>query len=280
MAKTKRPRKPQPRRTSSAVSVASRVCNLVESRKTETDWKYEDALTAGALGAPVALPASVDLRATWWAIGDQENTGSCVGWATAEGVVRYHMVKIGKLAKTEQLSPRFVWMGSKETDEFVQRPETFIEGAGTSLKAAVEICRKYGIVTMPTLPFHIATKMYTGNGNVFFQLAAQRRIVSYFNLAKNLNQWKSWLASNGPILVGLQVDQTWDQATSTNGNLDTFVPGTVRGGHAVSVVGYTAAGRFILRNSWGTGWGDKGFGYASQAYIAAAFFNESYGVTV
>jgi C1A family cysteine protease len=45
-------------------------------------------------------------------------------------------------------------------------------------------------------------------------------------------------------------------------------------------VGYTASGRFILRNSWGTTWGDKGFGYASPAYIAAAFFNESYGVDV
>src|SRR5439155_8181310 len=29
-----------------------------------------------------------------WAIDDQEDTGSCVGWATAEGVVRYHMVNV------------------------------------------------------------------------------------------------------------------------------------------------------------------------------------------
>ena len=59
-----------------------------------------------------------------------------------------------------------------------------------------------------------------------------------------------------------------------------FVPNTVRGGHAVAVVGYTSTGRFIVRNSWGTGWGDRGFGYVSPAYIAAGFFNESYGITV
>ena len=70
------------------------------------------------------------------------------------------------------------------------------------------------------------------------------------------------------------------QRKATKGNLDKFQPGTVRGGHAIAVVGYLANGRFIIRNSWGTGWGDKGFGYASPAYIAAAFFNESYGVTV
>ena len=53
----------------------------------------------------------------------------------------------------------------------------------------------------------------------------------------------------------------------------------MRGGHAVTVVGYTSD-RFIIRNSWGTGWGDDGFGYASEAYINAAFFPESYGVTL
>ena len=47
------------------------------------------------------------------------------------------------------------------------------------------------------------------------------------------------------------------------------------------MVGYKIDGRFIVRNSWGTtNWGDNGFGYVSPAYIAASFFNESYGVIV
>jgi hypothetical protein len=177
------------------------------------DWRFQDALAAGILTAVAAPPAAVDLRAAWWAIGDQEDTGSCVGWASAEGVVRYHLVKIGKLRKDEVLSPRHLWMSSKETDEFVNRPTSFVEGAGTSLKAAVDICRRYGTVTNELLPFHIATKMHTGNENAFYATAAQRRITSYYNLGKSLNQWKTWLASNGPILVGLGVDQTWDNAT-------------------------------------------------------------------
>ncbi len=64
------------------------------------------------------------------------------------------------------------------------------------------------------------------------------------------------------------------------GNLDVFMPNTVRGGHAISIVGFTSTGRFIVRNSWGTGWGDQGFAYASAAYITAGFFEEAYGVTV
>ncbi len=256
-----------------------RICNLVPSRDTENDWHYESALSA-ALTAPVALPASVDLRAAWWKINDQESTGSCVGWGSTDGVARYHFVKANKLAKTELLSPRFTWMACKETDTFTTRPETFIEGAGTTLKAAMDILRKYGAVPESLLPFHITTNLYLGDEDAFFATAASRRVASYFNLQKNLPNWRSWLAGNGPILVGLNVDATWDNATATAGKLDAYQPATARGGHAVAVVGYRADGRFIIRNSWGTAWGDKGFGYATEAYINAAFFNESYGVSL
>jgi C1A family cysteine protease len=262
------------------IPVTQRICNLVPSKNTETDWHFENAIQSGALAAPAALPASVDLRAAWWGIGDQEHTGSCVGWGSTDGVARYQFVKASRLDKNKRLSPRCTWMSSKETDEFTARPETFIEGAGTSLKAAMDILRKFGSVPEEMLPFHITTNMYLGNENTFFATMATRRIASYFNLMKNTANWRSWLANQGPILVGLSVDATWDNATATNGKLDTFQPATVRGGHAVAAVGYTADKRIILRNSWGTSWGDKGFAYASEAYIAGAFFAESYGVTL
>jgi len=124
-----------------------RVCNLEPSKNTEADWKFEDAVQSSALTVAALPPASKDLRASWWNVGDQGSTGSCVGWSSTDGVMRYHLVAAGKLGKTELLSPRFTWMASKETDEYVTRPETFIEGAGTSLKAAMDICRKFGVVT-------------------------------------------------------------------------------------------------------------------------------------
>jgi C1A family cysteine protease len=257
-----------------------RICNVVPSRNTEDDWPISAALQSTAVTAVAAPPASVDLRASWWSIGNQEDTGSCVGWASTDGVMRYHLVKSGKLGQKERVSPRATWMASKETDEFVNRPETFIEGSGTSLKAAMNICRKYGVVPETMLPFHISTKMYTGNEDAFFATAAQRRATAYFNMNKSFSQWRTWLASQGPIMVALGVDETWDNATATQGRLDTFKPNTVRGGHAVCLVGYTKDKRFIVRNSWGTAWGDKGFAYASEAYITSGFFNESYGVTV
>ena len=56
------------------------------------------------------------------------------------------------------------------------------------------------------------------------------------------------------------------------------MPSTTRGGHCVALVGYRKDS-FIVRNSWGTGWGDKGFAYASLPYAQAAF-TEAYGIQV
>jgi papain like protease len=254
-----------------------RILNCLESPKMEQDWGFSHAAEAGVLGAPARLPASKDLRAAWWAIADQKATGSCVGWASADGLLRWHFVTANRLAKDEPLSIRFQWMAAKETDEFVSQPTTFIETEGTSLKSALDIARKYGAVLDADLPFGSA-KLFPGDAKTFYAMAAQLKVRMYFNLGRELSNWRSWIATNGPILTRLGVDSTWDDADRTKGNLDTYYPETVRGGHAVALVGYTSD-RFMVRNSWGTQWGDKGFGYASLAYAEDAF-TEAYGIAL
>jgi C1A family cysteine protease len=270
---TARRRRPDP-------ASRTRICNVVPSRDTDKDWRFEQSVDAGVLGAAGPLPREVDLREDWWTINNQEDTGSCVGWATADGVVRWHMVKAGKLRKPRMLSPRHVWMASKETDSITERPESFIEEAGTTLKAALDVARKHGVALEEDLPFHVGSKMYVGPEATFYARASRRKIASYFNLELNLTNWKTWLAQQGPILAALQVDASWDDATSNGGKIDTFDSSTVRGGHAIAVVGYRRDGRFIVRNSWDTTWGDNGFGYVKPAYVKAAFFAESYGVSM
>ncbi len=226
------------------------------------------------VAAEATVPSSKDLRAAWWKIADQGRTGSCVGWASADSMMRWHFVKAGRLAQDQLLSPRFVWMAAKETDQFLTRPTAFIETEGTSLKAALDVARKFGVVRDSALPF-ASGKLYPGRVSTFYSLAAQRKISAYFNLGTNLSNWRTWLATKGPILTRLDVDETWDNATTTGGNLDDYKPDTARGGHAVAIVGYRP-GRFIVRNSWSVGWGVSGFAYASLAYAQEAF-TESYG---
>ena len=266
------------------VKPEDRVLNVIPSRDPEKDWTFQHAVASDILAAPAEIPPSVDLRASWWKIGDQLRTGSCVGWGTADAVLRWHCVKKGILSQNTLVSVRFPWMAAKEMDTFTSYPSTMLEDEGTSLKAALDIIRKYGCVTVVEVPFEPSI-LYPGDTRVFFAIASKFKIANYFNLRPpgaswddTKNNWRTWLATKGPILTRLGVDATWDNAKQTQGTLDIYKPNTVRGGHCVALVGYTPD-RFVVRNSWGPEWGDQGFGYASEAYAQAAF-TEAYGITL
>jgi hypothetical protein len=257
---------------------SKRILNIVPSVNTDKDWDIATAQKSDVFSAG-KLPSGKDLREAWWKINDQGATGSCVGWSLADSVLRWHFVEAGKLPKTKLLSTRFIWMASKEEDEFTSRPTTFIEEAGTSLKAALDIARKYGCVLDEDLPFG-SGKLNPEKEDIFYSRASAFKIRAYYNLhtGDRLENWKKWIASNGPVFTALDVDDTWYNAGNTKGKLTKYTSPTY-GGHAVAIVGYTK-NHFIIRNSWGTEeWGDKGYGYASYAYARAAFL-ESYGVSL
>ena len=262
--------------------------NCEESRGRETDWTFSDAMAAQSVRPGIAnLPqpstisgdlskpplTTCDLRQSWWKIRDQGKSGACVGFATADGVLRWLYVKNKLLQKSELPSPRFIWMANKETDDITRYPTTFLEPAGTSTKHALGIAQKYGCVPEHMLPMNGALSVLSAN--VFYSIAAQFRITAYYGLGTDLDEWRRWIAGVGPILTRLVVDETWKRATQTKGRLDNYSAATMYGGHAVCLVGFTPK-RFIVRNSWGTKWGDKGFAYASNAYAAEAF-TEAYG---
>lgn len=166
-------------------------------------------------------------------------------------------------------------MAAKETDDDTARPTTFIESDGTTIKAALDVARKYGAVRERFLPFH--GRAYRGQVKSFYALAARLKINGYHNLRLNPDHWRRWLAHVGPILIRVNHDATFDNP-ERGGFLNDYQRHTVDGGHAVLLVGYTP-NHFIIRNSWGVTWGDRGFGYASVDYAKAAI-TESYGVLV
>ena len=264
--------------------------NCEESRGRETDWTITDAVTAQSVASNLAYsplpksgkdlseppPTTCDLRRPWWKIRNQDKSGACVGFATADGVLRWLYVKCKLLQKTDLPSPRFIWMANKETDDITRYPTTFLEPAGTSTKHALRIAQKYGCVPEHMLPMNGALSVLPAN--VFYSIAAQFRISAYYGLGTELNEWRMWIARVGPILTRLAVDETWKRACQTNGRLEEYNSTTIFGGHAVCLVGYTAT-HFIVRNSWGVNWGDQGFAYASNAYAAEAF-TEAYGAVL
>ena len=72
-----------------------------------------------------------------------------------------------------------------------------------------------------------------------------------------MDSLKFALYKNGPCLIGVPVwnfgPEMWKR---NNGDVNSY------GGHAMTVVGYNDdEEHFIIRNSWGERWGDKGYGY-------------------
>lgn len=268
------------------------ITNCRKSRNPEKDWGIESVKAAGyPFEEPPEFYEEYDLRTAcpWWAIGDQGETGACVGFAVADSVLRWHFIKANRMKQNECLSVRYLWMASKETDEFSDRPTTFIECRGTSIKAALAVAYKYGVVLEEDMPFE-SGKLYKDDESKFYAIAARRRITSYFNLGVDVSNWRRWIYNHGPIATRLDIDQSWlnlapsadeDAATTLNrklGRLDVYGEPFPECGHACALVGYTKD-RFIVRNSWGPGWGDNGYAYATDDYAKKAF-TEVYGVVV
>ncbi len=254
-----------------------RIFNCVPSKNKEKDWLYEHAAAAYRTKLVRRLPVSKDLRESWWKIGDQGSTGSCVGWASADSVLRWHFVKARKINSATRLSVRFQWMASKEVDEFTSTATTFLEDAGTSIKAALDIARKFGSVEESVLPLNGTLSKL--DERVFYVRAARLKIASYYNLMGNnkLANFRNWIAGQGPIIATLHCDTAWDNI-GRDGKLEAYGKASPDSGHAISIVGY-AKDHFIFRNSWGTGWGNKGFALATAAYVEATI-KEAYGITV
>ncbi|MCJ7695441.1 MAG: hypothetical protein MUO40_08430, partial [Anaerolineaceae bacterium] len=111
--------------------------------------------------------------------------------------------------------------------------------------------------------------------------------INLFELETEVPDWdkvRTWIATKGPVLIRLILDDTWaslDQETNLGKyNLDEYhKPGpNESAGHAVALVGYTPDS-FIVRNSYGKGWGEEGYGYASLQYAEEAF-KEAYGISI
>ncbi|REI39135.1 peptidase C1, partial [Xanthomonas oryzae pv. oryzae] len=73
-----------------------------------------------------------------------------------------------------------------------------------------------------------------------------------------IEQIKLALASSTPVLIGFYTRRGFDELSPTN-QVDYDINTPKLGGHGVVALGYDKEG-LIVENSWGTYWGNKGFG--------------------
>jgi hypothetical protein len=265
---------------------AGRVLNVGPSPAREDDHTPEAAEEAGHLRV-VGPPERVDLRAPWYTVRDQGKTGSCVGWALADSVMWRQLVAAQRLPPEERLSPRFMWMAAKEMrakltevkGEPAWRPTTFLEQGMTDVKSALDVARMYGAALERELPFDDG--LFPGPIEQFYDSAAHRRITHYYRLDPDDDRsawflhWRRWIDQHGPVLIVVTVDQAFVDGPHL---LDDYDAGSASFNHAAALVGYAPNG-FLVRCSWGAGWGQGGYAVATESYLGQATL-ESYGIVV
>ena len=207
-----------------------------------------------------SLPASVDLRPGCPPVYDQGQLGSCTANAIA-AAIEFDLKKEG----LADLMPSRL---------FIYYNERAIEGSigsdsGAQLRDGIKTVNKQGVCSEDEWPYDVATFTSAPPATAYTDALATRA-TSYQRVSRDLAQYKGCLAAGYPFAFGFTVyDGFESQQVAASGEVGLPAAGEkVVGGHAVLAVGYDdATQRFLVRNSWGTGWGEQGYFTMPYAYL-------------
>ena len=217
---------------------------------------------------PVGLPPSVDLRSGFSPCYDQGDLGSCTANAAA-GAVEFLQIK----EKTKTFTPSRL---------FIYYYERVIEGtvssdSGATIRDSMKVIASMGAPPESMWPYNTGNFAVTPPDSSI--IAAKRDLITqYLSVLQAGDALKTCLVQGYPVNIGFTVYDSFESnQVATTGLVP--MPGAaenVLGGHAVVVVGYddnmtqadgSTKGCYIMRNSWGISWGDKGYFYMPFQYL-------------
>src|SRR5205085_12510207 len=217
-----------------------------------------------------ALPKKVDLRSKMPKVYDQGQLGSCTANAIG-GAFEYEQIKEG--AKDFMPSRLFIYYNERAIEGTVD------SDSGAMIRDGIKSIAKLGVCDEAIWPYDI-TRFTEKPPKQAYTDASKHQATVYRRVIGNLHQMHGCLASGYPFVFGFSVYESFmsDQVAQTG-----EVPLPPRGeqligGHAVVAVGYDdSIQRFIVRNSWGSGWGIKGYctmpyGYLTDPQLARDFW--------
>jgi len=210
------------------------------------------------------LPAKIDLRSKCPKVYDQRQLGSCT--ANALGGAFEFARKKQKL-KDFMPSRLFLYYNERVLNNSVN------SDSGAFIRDGIKSLNTTGICPEKEWPY-VITKFADKPPQKCYNDALKATIKSYQRLTNtNLPQLQSCLSEGYPFVFGFTVYESFEsQQVAQTGILPMPKPKEkVVGGHAVMAVGFDDSKQaVIVRNSWGTGWGIKGYFYMPYGYITSA----------
>jgi len=217
----------------------------------------------------IKLPEKVDLREKGFSpVEDQGQLGSCTANALA-GNLEFLDIQNGD-GYTDQ-SRLFIYYNERLLRGTVN------EDSGAMLRDGIKSLVKWG---------SCPERIWKYNINLFakrppekaYKLAKKSRISVYYRL-ETLNEMKSCLASGYPFVFGFAVYESFEsERVARTGVVN--MPGKnerLLGGHAVLAAGYDdRTKRFIVRNSWGIDWGEKGYFTMPYEYLESRDLSDDF----
>lgn len=208
-------------------------------------------------GAPrpilAKLPAKMDLRKKCPPVYDQGVLGSC----TANAIGAAFQFGLLKQDRGKEFMPSrlFIYYNERVIEHNVN------SDSGAMIRDGIKTVNKQGVCPEKMWPYTIekfADKPSPG----CYADALNHQVQSYHRVPRNVKQMKSCLADGYPFVFGFTVYESFESATvAKTGKLNMPRKGeSVVGGHAVMATGYNSkTKRFLVRNSWGTSWGQGGY---------------------
>ena len=195
-----------------------------------------DFLVGSIYTSPVVLPKTLDYRSELPPVRDQGRQGSCSAMTSAVMKEWQEFIDVGY---DGHMSPQFVYNLRAN------------EGYGMTPRDTMKILSNIGIVHETDYPYG---SMYDISEDL--REKAQKYTIMGYARIYTIADLKKSLVANGPCYGAFPVKswgaEFWKPIIGE--------PEVNYGGHAVAVVGYTEDA-FIIRNSWGTDWGDEGYSY-------------------
>jgi C1A family cysteine protease len=205
-----------------------------------------------------SVPDSIDLRTNpnMPAVYDQGNIGSCTANALCAA---YDFVKPGEFMG----SRLFLYYNERVLGNDVSTD------AGASLGDGIKCLQTHGLCRENLWPYDISQFATKPPDNCYTEALADKALKVY-NVPNTFNEMQATLASGLPFVAGIKVFSSFESASvSKNGIVSMPKPkDKLLGGHAVLVCGYNnKTNQWILRNSWGSKWGDNGYFYLPYKYL-------------